>query len=1255
MAGEGRVLTTAQASDTVDGATPQPSGTALDEVPRSFRVEPPPAGGAVHVVIAVVLLLGALVLPREGTSTTAWHTGIEMAAITLAAVLGGLGLVRYYSRFHRAFLYIGTGFLATAALDAMHLLLVSGWITPRALAPSADLSAWSWLQARTFLALFLSVSVLAPRTPPEGEGRRGGESSVYLTAGLLTLLVVAFFSMAPISPAIHPTWFIARPAEFVPALLFGLAYVGYFRRGRWRTDPFEHWLLLALLVSTLLHAAYMSRSAALGDPLYEAAHVLKVASYGMVLVGLLVSLFLAFRREGEALTAVTTAKQALEREVDVRRSAEEVLQRSEERLQNFLDNAHDLVLSTAPDGRILYVNAAWTRTLGYSARDLEELRLPDVLHPESREHVMAAFRHVLAGERIERLTAELVARDGRIVVVSGSASRHVVDGVPVSAQAIFRDVTQQRRAERELAASRANLAALVENTGDAIWSVDTRQRLVTFNSGFALAVEARSGREPRVGDPPEVVFGTRTAQWYRDMYDRVLSGERFSALLEERMEGQERVVEIFCNPVLEADGTTGAVMFGKDVTRRLRAEEALRVAKEDAELANRAKSQFLANMSHELRTPLNSVIGFANILLKNKKGNLTDQDTSFLDRILANGRHLLSLINEVLDLAKIEAGRLEVKLEDVDLAELITETVDQLEGQAREKRVTLVADTPSVVSRAETDAPKLKQVIINLVGNALKFTEGGRVTVRLETGPDGVTPRAVAVEDTGIGIPPERLDAIFEAFQQADSGTARRYGGTGLGLTISRSICNLLGYELTVTSEVGRGSIFTIHLTGEEVEVVEAVEVVETPSSSDAPGPPQDDDAQTPGDGDGPRTVAAPASGSHHNPTDLSVLVVDDEADSRILMTHYLADLGCTVHTAASGAEGIEVARQVHPDLITLDLMMPGMNGWDALRALKEDPELQDIPVVVVSIVAAEGPRATPRCRGSALQAGGSRRPAPGPVAESGAPALGPRAGGGGRRRPAHRGGGAPGVGGPPGPRREQRRSGAGGRERGSARRGHPGSHDAGDGRHDLPAPAARESLPHGPAGGGAHGQGAHRRRAQLAGRKRLGRGVQGRRHGRPPEGSPERLPAAVAGLTERFGPFGVRSRKRRGRSRVSACHAPRARRPHSPARRPTRAPGRHARAVLDGGAPPAGLELRPRTGRGVRPPARAAADHSRGAARGLPLGQPAPSPLRAGRDARAPEAPRGLPGGVSCLRGAGEGGGEGAPGGTRAETPAWW
>jgi CheY-like chemotaxis protein/nitrogen-specific signal transduction histidine kinase len=393
------------------------------------------------------------------------------------------------------------------------------------------------------------------------------------------------------------------------------------------------------------------------------------------------------------------------------------------------------------------------------------------------------------------------------------------------------------------------------------------------------------------------------------------------------------------------------VLFGKDVTPRVRAEAALRVAKDQAESANKAKSHFLASMSHELRTPLNSVIGFTNILLKNKDGHLTEKDVGFLQRVLANGKHLLDLINEVLDLAKIEAGRMELVFEEVDLGDLVTETVQQLEGQVKVKEgnVQLVAEVPSEVAPIGTDPAKLKQVIINLVGNALKFTEEGSVTVRLDLASDGRTPVAIVVRDTGIGIAEDRLEGIFEAFQQAEAGTARKYGGTGLGLAISRSMCLLMGYDLIVESTLGVGSTFSIVMgerakkparppEADETDVALALAGADSPTAG---GPGDNGEASTP-------TPLSDLAG-------FTVLVIDDENDSRVLMRHYLEEFGCRVLTAAGGDEGISSARSNRPDLITLDLMMPGMTGSEVLERLKGDPELAPIPVVVVSIVAGEG------------------------------------------------------------------------------------------------------------------------------------------------------------------------------------------------------------------------------------------------------------------------------------------------------------
>ena len=907
--------------------------------------------------VALVLLAGSVVL--RGTpwrSSSGVHTLMESMATVMAFIVGALALVRFYSRKQATFLFIGTGFLGAALLDLNHTLLTADYFLVKEGAAAEDLFAWSWTSERVFLSLFLFVGLLAWRQEmKEGEGEAVHEGSVYGTALVLTLVNLFFFEWVPLSGSHSQGLPIPRPAELLPGLFFLLAFFGYLMKGGWRRDVFEYWLLISLLISALLHVGYMSQSQVRHDGMFDAAVLLKLASHGAIMIGLLLSVYETFRREASVTTAITLANEALAREVTVRTQTEQAMKESRGRLQDFLDNANDLIQSVAPDGRILYVNSAWKRILGYTDEDLDRLSVLDIVHPAHRDALQEELQRVLSGGPARVFNVEFVAADSRLVILSGSLAAQYVHGRPIATQGIFRDVTDQRLAERQLADSKANLTALVENTGDAIWSVDRRHRLITFNSAYALAIEARTSREPKVGDLPEHVYGREDSPWYAEVYARALSGDRHVALRTDEVEGQLRHFEFYANPIQGDEGIRGVVLFGKDVTPRVRAEEALRVAKDEAVAANKAKSDFLASMSHELRTPLNSVIGFTNILLKNKDEHLNEKDVGYLQRVLSNGKHLLELINEVLDLAKVEAGRMDLIIEPVDLGKLVVETVQQLEGQAKVKEgaVALVADVPPELATVETDSAKLKQVIINLIGNALKFTHEGAVTVRLDVGSDGRTPVAIAVVDTGIGIPPDRLGAIFEAFQQAEAGTSRKYGGTGLGLAISRSICLLMGYDLIVESEVGKGSTFSI-VMGERAKKVAGMPAPEEVGVGGA------DVA-----GDGGPAVAAVASaqeepGSRATPApprlrDFKVLVVDDEKDSRDLMAHYLEDFGCRVYTATNGEEGLTAVREFRPDLITLDLMMPGMTGWEVLKVLKADRELRQIPVVVVSIVAAEG------------------------------------------------------------------------------------------------------------------------------------------------------------------------------------------------------------------------------------------------------------------------------------------------------------
>jgi signal transduction histidine kinase len=255
------------------------------------------------------------------------------------------------------------------------------------------------------------------------------------------------------------------------------------------------------------------------------------------------------------------------------------------------------------------------------------------------------------------------------------------------------------------------------------------------------------------------------------------------------------------------------VLVQRDVRGRVRAAAAVLRAKEVAEDANRAKSDFLARMSHELRTPLNSVIGFANVLLKNKAGRLAAQDIIYLERIRDNGSDLLALINDMLDLSKIEAGHVQLATAPTAIGALVRDEVARFDIAVRDRPIALYADVPPGLAPLDVDEGRLRQLLRNLIGNALKFTMEGMVVVRVVSADgDPLRPARIDVIDTGIGIPEDRQRAVFEAFEQADSGTSREFGGTGLGLAIVRSLCDLLGYDIALSSEPGLGSVFSVLL-----------------------------------------------------------------------------------------------------------------------------------------------------------------------------------------------------------------------------------------------------------------------------------------------------------------------------------------------------------------------------------------------------------------------------------------------------------
>jgi len=592
-----------------------------------------------------------------------------------------------------------------------------------------------------------------------------------------------------------------------------------------------------------------------------------------------------------------------------------------------------VVIAEAPSGRLVLANDQVERFLRYPFRSsarIEEYTDYTGFHPDGRElrpEEWPLARAIKNGEVVTDEEIRMLRGDGTIGVgLFSAAPVRDREGRIVAGVVAWSDVTERKRAEEALRETRARMQHLLAASPAVLYALEVTPKAVTpVWVGDNITRVMGYGVDEAVTPAwwPTHLHSEDRPSAYATHAALLAQGEAASEYRFRHRDGTYRWIRDELRLTQGPHGeTVEAVGAWLDITERKRAEEALEEKSRELEAASKAKSQFLANVSHELRTPLNAILSYSQLLLEELEDLGQHDFVPDVQKIHAAGAHLLGLINDILDLSKIEAGKMDLYLETFDVSTVVRDVVALVRPLVERKANTLNVRCADGIGEMRADVTKVRQVLFNLLSNATKFTERGTVSLSVTRGPvDGVDSVTFAVSDSGIGMSPEQTAKLFQAFAQADSSTTRKYGGTGLGLAISRHFCRMMGGDITVESEAGKGSTFTIQLPAEVAGPV-------------TPREPGAEETSSPRPDSGP-----------------TLLVIDDDATARELMQRFLATEGFHIVTASSGPDGLRLAKELKPDAITLDVLMPGMDGWAVLTALKGDPELADIPVIMLTII----------------------------------------------------------------------------------------------------------------------------------------------------------------------------------------------------------------------------------------------------------------------------------------------------------------
>jgi PAS domain S-box-containing protein len=633
------------------------------------------------------------------------------------------------------------------------------------------------------------------------------------------------------------------------------------------------------------------------------------------------------------------------RDITERRQAEQELTEQRILLASTFDTIPDIIFVKDRDGRYLKCNPACAEFMGRPVEDIVGSTDHELFGDEIGDDFRERDRLVIEGG--ERSTHEewVTYPDGsrRLLETTKVPFRDCGGGMG-GILGVSRDITERHLAAERLAEAEERSRLVLESTGEGIFGVDAQGRAMFANRAAAellgYAKEELLGEgihdlihHSRIDGRP---YPVEECPMHAAFTDGTASKVDDEVLW--RKDGTAFAVEYTSTPLRKDRQLAGAVIVFRDITERKEAETALLQARDDALAANKAKSAFLANMSHELRTPMNAIIGYSEMLMEEAEDLELEDFGPDLEKIHRAGNHLLGLINDILDLSKIEAGKMQLYFERFSVGGMLQDIAATVEALVRKKNNRFEIRGAEGVGEMKSDLTKVRQTLFNLISNAAKFTENGEIvlSVRRERDEAAVEWLSFAVSDTGIGIPADKIDELFEEFTQADVSTTRKYGGTGLGLAITKRFCKLLGGSIEVRSEVGEGSTFTIRLPAEGTAA--------KPAAAETSALPESASPVEPAASDATRPVAGAASRG-------TVLVIDDDPTVRDLLSRNLHRDGYDVLLAENGERGLELARTHAPAAITLDVMMPGLDGWTVLRTLKADEATRDIPVIMITIV----------------------------------------------------------------------------------------------------------------------------------------------------------------------------------------------------------------------------------------------------------------------------------------------------------------